>query len=157
MTPENIPFPLLVAAGVAAFLVLWITCFWLIAELGGWGSLAKIFKTTRKSEGERFTFVSGKSNFISTYNNCLNLAITDDGFRLQPMPLFRFAHKPLFIPWSAVAVMGGRRELFRYGTAMEITKPTGVQPLTLYGRPIAESLARHAPECLLQPPEPKVG
>ena len=72
--------------------------------------------------------------------------------KIRPMLLFRFAHEPLFIPWEAVAVMGLRRELFRYGTAMEITKPTGVHPLTLYGRPLAESLARHAPDRLLGPP-----
>lgn len=154
MTPETMPLPLLAVTGVAAFVLLWITCFWLIAELGGWGSLAKVFATTRPPTGETFIFVSGKSNFISTYNNCLTLAVNDDGIRLHPMLLFRFAHKPLFIPWSSIAVMGGRRELFRYATAMEITKPTGVQPLTLYGRPIAECLARYAPDRLLGPPEP---
>ena len=137
---------------VGTFLALWLLCFWLVAQLGGWASLAETFATDRPPAGETFQWTSGKCNFISTYNNCLTVSVMKDGVRIRPMLLFRFAHKTLFIPWDAVAVMGLRRELFRYGTAMEITKPTGVHPLTLYGQPLAESLARHAPDRLLRPP-----
>jgi hypothetical protein len=69
------------------------------------------------------------------------------------MPIFRFAHKTLFIPWTAVNVMGVRRELFRFGTVLEVAKPSGVHPVTLYGRPLGEAMARYAPDRLLGPPE----
>lgn len=153
MTVEDMPIVAQAAIIFTAFAFLWVTSFWLIAELGGWGSLAKVFETNRQPSGDQFIFVSGKCNFISTYNNCLSVAVTDEGIRLQPMLLFRFAHKPLFIPWSAIPVMGARREFFRHGIIMEINKPTGVQPLTLYGRPLSESIMRCAPERLLKPPE----
>ncbi len=134
------------------FIAFWLLCFWLVAQLGGWASLAQTFATDRPPSGETFQWTSGKCNFISTYNNCLTVSVMDDGIRIRPMLLFRFAHQPLFIPWEAIAVMGLRRELFRYGTAMEITKPTGVHPLTLYGRPLAECLVKYAPDRLLGPP-----
>ena len=149
---ESLGTPGAVVIVTATFLGFWLLCFWLVAQLGGWASLAETFATDRPPSGETFQFSSGKCNFISSYNNCLVVSVSDEGVRIHPMLLFRFAHRPLFIPWDKIAVMGARPELFRYGTAMEITKPTGVQPLTLYGRPLAESLARHAPDRLLGPP-----
>ena len=134
------------------FVVFWLLCFWLVAQLGGWASLAQTFATERPPSGETYNWVSGKCNFFSTYNNCLTVSVMDEGIRIGPMLLFRFAHKPLFIPWDAVALMGLRRELMRHGTAFEITKPTGVHPMTLYGRTLAESLVRYAPDRLLGPP-----
>ncbi len=135
------------------FIAFWLLCFWLVAQLGGWASLAETFATDRPPAGETFDWTSGKCNFISTYNNCLTVSVSDEGIRIRPMLLFRFAHKALFIPWDAIARMGARRELMRYGTALEITKPSGVHPMTLYGSPLAMSLSRFAPDRLLGPPE----
>ena len=135
-----------------SFIAFWLLCFWLVAQLGGWASLAQTFATQRPTDGETFNWVTGKINFFSSYNNCLTVSVMAEGIRIRPMLLFRFAHAPLFIPWDAVALMRPRRELMRYGSVLEIIKPGGVHPMTLYGQPLAASLVRFAPDRLLGPP-----
>lgn len=149
--PEALSTGGTIAIIAVAMVFMWLVCFWLVAEIGGWSSLAKTFATDRPPTGDTFPWSSGKCNFFSSYNNCLTISVSKEGVGLQPMLLFRFRHKPLFLPWDAIAVMRPNPQLFRYGTSFEITTPGGVHPITLFGRPLAETLTKYAPDRLLGP------
>lgn len=149
--PETLTTPQAIALLATTLVLMWLLCFWLIGELGGWGSLAKSFATDREPTGEMFPWTSGKFNMFSSYNNCLTASPSADGIYIRPMLLFRFRHKPLFLPWDVIAVMRPRPEMFRYGTFLEVTTDAGVHPVTLYGRQLAQSLTNLAPDRLLGP------
>ena len=38
----------------------WLLCFWLVAQLGGWASLAQTFQTDRPPSGETFQWKDGR-------------------------------------------------------------------------------------------------
>jgi hypothetical protein len=138
---------------LVAFPLFWLLVFWLIAQLGGWASLAETYASDRSPSGESFTWTSGKLNFFSSYNNCLTVAVTREGVLLRPMPLFRFGHKQMFFPWDAIEIMGVRREMFRYGTILEVKTAKGVHPITLYGQKLSDSFAKFGPPRLTEAPK----
>ena len=78
---------------------------------------------------------------ISGYGNCLTLRCNPKELYLAMMPLFRFKHPPLLIPWEEIAV-SQRQILFlkfvRFGLGRELDIP-------LYLRPkLADKLRRAA-------------
>jgi hypothetical protein len=90
-------------------LALFFVCFWLvllstIAWLGGWSALARHYKAVNAPSGQRFSMQSGALGWID-YNGCLTLRVCPEGLYLAIWPLFRFAHPPLLIPWSALHVL----------------------------------------------------
>jgi hypothetical protein len=146
--------PIAIAAiFLVVFPLFWCLLFWLIGQLGGWSSLAESYATDRQPSGETFSWVSGKLNFFSSYNNCLTVSVSREGVLLRPMPLFRFGHKAMYFPWDSIEIMGVRREIFRYGTILEVKTDKGVHPVTLYGRKLSDSFGRHGPPRLTEPPK----
>ena len=101
------------------FLCLWLAISAVLALAGGWYSLSREFRSDETIRGERFRFASGSLGRwpfpVTSYGNCLFLAVNDGGFRLSILFVFRFLSPPLFIPWSAVkSVESGRFLFFRY-------------------------------------------
>lgn len=49
------------------------------------------------------------------YNGCLWIGVSEQGLALKTGPdiLFRFCHPPIFIPWTAVHIVGRRKALWR--------------------------------------------
>ncbi len=97
------------------FAVMWLVISAVLSHVGGWASLAKQFRTIDPGAGEHFRFVSGsmgRGTFPVSYGGCLFVAVSDGGFRLSIMFLFRFQSPPLFIPWSKVESIEHKRLLF---------------------------------------------
>lgn len=76
-------------------------CFvlWILSHVGGWRRLAKHYRTEKKPEGKVFAGIQAMVGLVS-YRSALDCTVTEEGFFLRPMLLFRFAHPTLFIPWS---------------------------------------------------------
>jgi hypothetical protein len=97
------------------FLVMWMGISGLLAVVGGWSSLATLYRANSPAEGERFYFRSGSlghRSFPVSYSGCLFPTINSQGLYLSIFLLFRFLSPPLFIPWSKVESIDLKRFLF---------------------------------------------
>ena len=91
----------------AFFVALWLSIHAILSTIAGWGSLAARFPVSypAAAQGRRFRFVSGSLGsrwFPVAYRSCLSCRVSSAGLELSVLPMFRFMHPPMFIPWSAV-------------------------------------------------------
>jgi hypothetical protein len=88
------------------FAALWMFVSTILAFLSGWRHLGAKYKTQTVTEGRKFYMQSagiGAFPFSVGYRGCLTFVVTDEGFCVQPILLFRFLSPKLFIPWKDVA------------------------------------------------------
>jgi hypothetical protein len=100
---------------ILLFAGMWLLITGLLSRVSGWSSLAAQFRATQPTGGENFGFVSGsmgKKGFPVGYRNCLSVSVSERGFGLAMLFLFRFRSPPLFIPWSQVESVGEKKLLF---------------------------------------------
>jgi hypothetical protein len=97
----------------AYFLAIWLLVSAVIAFIGGWATLAKRFRLNTPFVGQRWTRQSGQMRWIAGYGNCLTVGCSSEGLYLAMMPLFRFRHPPLLVPWNEVSVARRRILFFR--------------------------------------------
>lgn len=99
---ENGLPPWSVVAFVAAFAALWLTIFKVVAHWGGWRDLSATYPSQGEPTGERFRMRSFQLRAGCNYNNCVTLVASPAGLHISmPLP-FRFAHPPIFLPWSEI-------------------------------------------------------
>lgn len=112
-------------------LSLWLLVSAVIGYVGGWTTLAKRFRLRVPFVGERWTMQSAQMRWIAGYGNCLTVGCNQQGLYLVMMPLFRFRHPPLLIPWEEVAI-SRRKILFlcyvRFGLGRELDIPLYLRP-----------------------------
>jgi hypothetical protein len=124
MSGEPIP-PLLqvdvarVLAFMALFVAMWVAICGLLAQLGGWSTLASRFSASGHVEGVRKWLVSADlrrpwNPLPVNYSNCLKITVGAQGFRLAPIFLFRAFHPPLWVPWQDVASVTEVRALLLF-------------------------------------------
>jgi hypothetical protein len=98
------------------FLVLWLLVGAIISYVGGWFSLAKVYRTLAPFNGAKWGMQSGRMRWLANYNNVLTIGVTTQGSYLASMFLFRFMHPPLLVPWSEVKVRRSKGWVFEYVT-----------------------------------------
>jgi hypothetical protein len=96
------------------FLALWLLVSAVISFIGGWATLAKRFRFEQPFQGQRWTGQSGQMRGLAGYGNCLTVGCNPDGLYLATMPLFRFRHPPLLVPWNEITVSQRRILFFRF-------------------------------------------
>ena len=113
---------------IACLIGFWlaISCFFSFAS--GWHALAKRYRCTTTSSGRLHRFVSmglgqGWGFPAVGYRRCLFARVDSAGILLAILPLFRFFHPQLFIPWSAVSDCRRERLWFINYTAVYISEP----------------------------------
>jgi small-conductance mechanosensitive channel len=98
------------------FLSLWLLVCVIISFVGGWFSLAKVYRTRMAFDGEKWRMKSGQMRWLANYNNVLTLGVSQQGLYLASMFLFRFMHPPLLVPWSEIKVRRRKGWFFEYVT-----------------------------------------
>ena len=86
---------------------IWSLVTGLLAVMSGWWQLAIQYGSRQPSEGKRYSMVSGmvgSAAFLVNYNHSLTVFITNDGFYIQPLPVFGHVSRNLFIPWQNVQI-----------------------------------------------------
>lgn len=69
--------------------------------------------------------------WTASYNGCLIVGCCAEGLYLATMPLFRFRHPPLLIPWTEILVTRRRILFFKYvrfGLGLELDIPLCFRP-----------------------------
>ncbi|HEY0017262.1 MAG TPA: hypothetical protein VGC13_13210 [Longimicrobium sp.] len=117
---------------LVAFAVIWIGGISALAELGGWGELARLYREpagTVRAPVRAFHMASldlrrGWFPLPVSYGGCMVVEVAAAGLHLRPWRLFGFRHPPLLIPWEQIERAElGRLLLFRTLTL----HPRGVQ------------------------------
>ena len=95
------------------FLCLWLLVAAITSVIGGWFSLAKLYRTREPFNGAKWRMQSGQMRWLANYNNVLTLGVSSQGLYLASMFLFRFMH-PLLVPWSEIRVRRKKGWVFEY-------------------------------------------
>ena len=98
------------------FLSLWLLVAAIISFIGGWFSLAKVYRTRVPFSGAKWGRQSGQMRWLANYNNVLTIGVSPQGLYLASMFLFRFMHPPLLVPWSEIKVRRSNGWVFEYVT-----------------------------------------
>jgi small-conductance mechanosensitive channel len=98
------------------FLCLWLLVGATISFVGGWFSLARVYRTRVPFDGAKWGMQSGRMRWLANYNNVLTLGVSQQGLYLASMFLFRFLHPPLLVPWSEITVQRSKGWVFEYVT-----------------------------------------
>ena len=98
------------------FLCLWFLVAATISFVGGWFSLAKVYRTRVLFAGAKWRMQSAKMRWLVNYNNALTIGVSPQGLYLASMFLFRFMHPPLLVPWSEIKVRRSKDWFFEYVT-----------------------------------------
>jgi hypothetical protein len=101
-----------------------IPAFWCLVVLAlsyvsGWQKLAASYLARETPRGTRFSGQSGSVGSVS-YRSCLTVHVAPDGLFLATPFFFRFAHKPLFIPWSAIRNQKRKKFLWHEAMSFEV-------------------------------------
>ena len=86
------------------FLSLWFLVGAIISFVGGWFSMAKVYRTRVPFDGAKWRMQSGQMRWLTNYNRVLTIGVSPQGLFLASMFLFRFMHPPLLVPWSEIKV-----------------------------------------------------
>jgi hypothetical protein len=84
------------------FAAIWVLAGWMLAQTGGWAALAETYPLAEPFEGKSVRGCSGDFGGMGKYNGALTLGASQQGFYLSVIFLFRFGHKPIFIPWAEI-------------------------------------------------------
>lgn len=91
--------------------------------LGGWRKLAGRFPAPQNfAEGRLFKWQSGDVG-VASYNSVLNIRVSPRGLYFSCIPLFRFMHPPILIPWTQVKVTRQKRFLGKEAIRLTIGSP----------------------------------
>jgi hypothetical protein len=133
------------------FIIIWLLVgiIWLLvgainSYVGGWFSLARVYRTRMAFNGARWKMQSGQMRWLANYNNMLTFGVSRQVLYLASMFLFRFMHPPLLIPWSEIKVRRSKGWCFEY-----VTFTLGHElaiPLRVRGR-LAAKLSESADKC----------
>ncbi len=140
------------------FFVLWLiffSCLWmgilaLLSRASGWARLARRFAIDRPPSGEVFNWSSARFGFFSSYNGILQLGVSEKGIHLRPIIIFRYAHKPLLLPWRAIERLEQKKLWLFPSVRFTIARGSGYwrPTITLYGARLLKSVQRYAPKRL---------
>lgn len=131
---------LMIAASIAGFLIVF-PLFWCVIVLflsyaGGWRRLAKLYPAgNHRPIGIEHSSVWGMVGWVS-YRYVLKVHVSEEGFFLDAMPLFRLGHPRLFIPWGAInarrlvsfAFWNAERLSIGNPVTVVLTLPQGILP-----------------------------
>lgn len=120
---------------------LWLLVGAIISFVGGWFSLAKVYRTEVPFHGAKWSMQSGQMRWLANYNNALTVGVNPQGLYLASMFFIRFMHPPLLIPWGEIKVQ--RRKGWIFESVIFTLGHESAIPLRIRGR-LAATLRKAA-------------
>jgi hypothetical protein len=128
---------------IPLFVAVWFGSMHLIALVGGWRDLARVYGAERPMEFARqWRNKYGRMRYATGYNGCLDIGANSMGMQLSLWKMFRPGHPPLFIPWEDLSTTP-ERGLFMEFIVFTFRRAPGVT-LRLR-RDLAEDVLHTAP------------
>ncbi|MVM40496.1 hypothetical protein GO730_27235 [Spirosoma sp. HMF3257] len=92
---------LIILGGPSFFVLLWSGIIYMISYASGWQKLAESYSTTYMPTQTRSCSCLFRKSI--SYNGVVQYESTQKGLYLKTIKLFSIGHKPLLIPWEAIA------------------------------------------------------
>jgi len=83
------------------FIAMWVGLMWAFSLIGGWGSLAKHYKTDESFSGVKTHMQTVRVGPIN-YGSCITIGLNSSQIYMAILFPFRIAHKPLLIPFCEI-------------------------------------------------------
>jgi hypothetical protein len=116
---------LIMLAGIALFIGMWLAVTFLISRFG-WAGFAKRYRSPERPSGESFHATHLRFRlFLAGYRNAVKVVPTEAGLHVRTIFLFRAFHDPFLIPWSSVRRIEQRSGRFFGGSFVEVEDPAG--------------------------------
>jgi len=119
----------------AAFVLLWFFGLWLGSRVCGWRRLAEHYRSTSSFDCEMVQWTSARLGFCN-YNGVLSVGVSEVGFYVIPVLIYRPFHPPLLIPWTEIEADVRRSRFSVWNSARLTFPPVPRTAITLYGRVI---------------------
>lgn len=87
---------------VCFFFVFWLGLLQLIAYITGWKQLASHYPYQSEPLTRKIFFQSLSFRFGGGYNGCATVGGNAQGLYLAVLFIFKFGHRPIFIPWQEI-------------------------------------------------------
>lgn len=116
---------LALVAAVAWMALLMPAITWGCAQIGGWAALARQFPDAPLSAATCVRFKDLALGWMN-YSGCVTYCVGPEGLRISMLWFFRFGHRPILIPWSALSQIEPPRGVwpFRYARLEIIRGPS---------------------------------
>ena len=101
---------------IISLVTLWLVVSAMVSYISGWFALSELYRTRAPFSGAKWRWQSGYMRWLTHYNSVLTLGATQESLYLAVMPLFRFMHPPLLVPWSEIRVRRSKGWFFEYVT-----------------------------------------
>ena len=148
MNESTFPVYLIPLGFIVIFPLFWALVVTLVAFVGGWQRIAAVYPAKSAPRGQRFSWQTLLVGYFASYRSVVNIQIDLEGLYLSTMLLFRPGHRPIFIPWDAIAeVSAGRSALLPVVTLTLRNPPTTSLPKirVFYEKPCEAILAALPP------------
>jgi len=101
---------------IISFVTLWLVVSAMVSYMSGWFALSRFYRTRAPFDGAKWRWQSAHMRWLTHYNNVLTLGATQESLYLAVMPLFRFMHPPLLVPWNEIRVRRSKGWFLEYVT-----------------------------------------
>ena len=115
---------LIVIGALVGFPLFFYLVVTLIANLGGWKSLAQKYpaKQFYSKELNSYSMNSIQIGYFGQYSSVVNIKVYTDGIWLRPGFFFKFGHSPIFIKWNDVKTIEKNTLLFTEKLTVKLNK-----------------------------------
>lgn len=114
------------------FCGIWMIVLTFISLAGGWSSLARAFPASDRMYEKclkSFSFCSIRFNLLATYSGTMNIMLFEGGILIAPMFIFKFMHKPIFLPWDQIAGIEKSKVIFSTAYKLQVN----MQEISIFG------------------------
>ena len=101
---------------IISLVTLWLVVSAIVSYMSGWFALSELYRTRAPFDGAKWRWQSAHMRWLTHYNNVLTLGATQESLYLAVMPLFRFMHPPLLVPWNEIRVRRSKGWFVEYVT-----------------------------------------
>jgi len=99
--------------------------------VSGWATLARQNPADGLAAGTVFRWCRTRIRVFSRCSSCLTVFVSSAGIHLQPNPLFRFGHDPIFLPRHAVLNFSRKSGWLFHSMRVWVENKDGGSPISL--------------------------
>jgi hypothetical protein len=123
------------------FLVLWVLMNLIISRLTGWARMAAHYPYVGGFTGKIWRFQTVTTRRGMGYKGNVSVGADSRGLYLSMFALFRFGHRPLFVPWHDITIT--EKQIFK-SKALELRfRKTEDLPVRIFAK-LGDHLAQAA-------------
>lgn len=132
MNNETITTILIILGFFIIFPLFWSVIVYLIARVGGWGSMAEAYPYREPLSAQCYAMQGAILRYTMSYRNVVKICADEEGVYFSVLFLFRPGHAPFFVPWAEIS--GTKKQFFLFPVVDLRFQRTTNLPFRIYKR-----------------------